>query len=111
VHGDVKSRGILVTAGFEAQVGAAGLGALEFGDEGSLGYADPSKGEQGAPTPKSDVYAFGVVLLELATGLRPLEGETHILSRVLEMAASEEQLQRGIPAELQGGMAGRGDPE
>lgn len=48
------------------------------------GYIDPEYAATYTPTERSDVYAFGVVLLELATGWRPIGGpeKKHIIQRV-----------------------------
>ncbi|KAK1317563.1 putative inactive receptor kinase [Acorus calamus] len=47
--------------------------ALINGDLGELGYIAPEYSSNPVVTAKGDVYAFGVVLLELATGQKPLE--------------------------------------
>ncbi|XP_057462325.1 lysM domain receptor-like kinase 3 [Actinidia eriantha] len=41
--------------------------------EGTRGYMSPEFKATGAPTQKSDVYAFGVVILELVSGEEPLK--------------------------------------
>lgn len=46
-------------------------GAMKF--EGTRGYMSPEFRSTGTPTRKSDVYAFGVVVLELLSGEEPLK--------------------------------------
>lgn len=50
---------------------------------------DPEYAATYTPTERSDVYAFGVVLLELATGWRPIGGpdKKHIIQRVRPLHA------------------------
>jgi serine/threonine protein kinase len=48
---------------------------------GTLGYLAPELGRMVAPTSASNVYSFGVVILEVACGRRPID-----------MAATEEEV-------------------
>lgn len=79
VHRDIKSSNILLDSNFNAKLSDFGL-AKTSGTEnknvklsGTLGYTAPEFLLDGKLTDKSDVYAFGVVLLELLTGRKPLE--------------------------------------
>ncbi|XP_068642456.1 probable serine/threonine-protein kinase PBL28 isoform X2 [Aristolochia californica] len=89
VHRDFKSTNILLNANFEAKISDFGLAKLmPEGQEmyvttkvlGTFGYFDPEYTSTGKLTLQSDVYAFGVVLLELLTGRRAVDlcqGPTH----------------------------------
>nr|DAD31016.1 TPA_asm: hypothetical protein HUJ06_009867 [Nelumbo nucifera] len=82
VHRDFKSTNILLTANFEAKISDFGLAKMmPEGQEtyvttrvlGTFGYFDPEYTSTGKLTLQSDVYAFGVVLLELLTGRRAVD--------------------------------------
>ncbi|PUZ56315.1 hypothetical protein GQ55_5G285500 [Panicum hallii var. hallii] len=82
VHRDIKTSNILLDNGLRAKVADFGLVKLvQRSDEeecvatrlvGTPGYLPPESVLELHMTTKSDVYAFGVVLAELITGLRAL---------------------------------------
>lgn len=81
IHRDMRPNNILLTHDFEPLVGDFGLARLHcewnIGMEqqviGASGYLAPEYFEGGNITEKIDVYAFGVVLMELITGKRVKE--------------------------------------
>lgn len=81
IHRDVKSSNILLTDEFEPQMSDFGLAiwapsnpsSVTHSDVvGTFGYLAPEYFMYGKVTDKVDVYAFGVVLLELLTGRKPI---------------------------------------
>ncbi|KAL9231600.1 hypothetical protein vseg_006807 [Gypsophila vaccaria] len=78
IHRDLRPSNILLTHDFEPLVGDFGLARLHsewnIGVEqqvvGASGYLAPEYFDGGNITEKLDVYAFGVVLMELITGKR-----------------------------------------
>ncbi|KAF8704205.1 hypothetical protein HU200_031702 [Digitaria exilis] len=83
IHRDVKSSNILLTEGFRAKVadfGFARTGPTEPGQSqiqtdvrGTAGYVDPEYLRTNHLTIKSDVFSYGILLLEILSGRRPIE--------------------------------------
>ncbi|KAJ7547475.1 hypothetical protein O6H91_08G087700 [Diphasiastrum complanatum] len=83
LHFDIKSTNILLEEDFEPRISDFGLGKLlpmldtymsgrKFHND--LGYVAPELALQSSRlTEKCDVYSYGVVLLEMVTGRRPVE--------------------------------------
>ncbi|KAL0812999.1 hypothetical protein Bca101_069442 [Brassica carinata] len=86
IHRDIKSSNILLDDEFEAQanyVQVADFGLARLNDTaqshistrvmGTFGYLAPEYASSGKLTDRSDVFSFGVVLLELITGRKPVD--------------------------------------
>ncbi|XP_002994180.2 probable inactive receptor kinase At2g26730 [Selaginella moellendorffii] len=98
VHGDIKSSNILLSRSMEARVADYGIAQmLGPGSEsalGPVGYRAPELSATRKLTQQSDVYAFGVVLLEILTGKAPWRsnhsGEMLDLPRWVQSVVREE---------------------
>ncbi|KAL9242460.1 hypothetical protein vseg_016453 [Gypsophila vaccaria] len=92
MHRDVKSSNILVTDNYKAKVADFGLAKVgPVGNDhthvstkvkGTVGYLDPEYMKTYKLTPKSDVYSYGILLLEILTGRRPVEPKRPVSERV-----------------------------
>ncbi|XP_037481930.1 L-type lectin-domain containing receptor kinase IX.2-like, partial [Triticum dicoccoides] len=81
LHRDIKPSNVMLGEGFEAKLGDFGLvqqvsrhggrGTPRTTVIGSMDYMDPRYIGLGTLSPASDIYSFGLVLLEVATGVRP----------------------------------------
>lgn len=83
IHRDIKTSNIMLDAGYNARLGDFGLARLMDHDKspvstltaGTMGYLAPEYLQYGKATEKTDVFSYGVVILELACGRRPIERE------------------------------------
>ncbi|KAL1198410.1 Proline-rich receptor-like protein kinase PERK10 [Cardamine amara subsp. amara] len=81
IHRDIKSANILLENSFHALVADFGLAKLALDCNthvttrvmGTFGYMAPEYASSGKLTEKSDVFSFGVVLLELITGRKSVD--------------------------------------
>lgn len=80
IHRDIKSNNILLDANLEARIADFGLAKMLIHKNetvsmvaGSYGYIAPEYGYTLKVDEKTDIYSYGVVLLELITGKKPLD--------------------------------------
>ncbi|XVF35023.1 hypothetical protein REPUB_Repub18cG0109400 [Reevesia pubescens] len=114
IHRDFKSSNILLEHDFMPKVSDFGLARTAMDEEGrhistrvmgTFGYVAPEYAMTGHLLVKSDVYSYGVVLLELLTGRKPVDmtqppGQENLVAWARPLLASKEGLEIIIDTSL-----------
>ncbi|AQK75395.1 LRR receptor-like serine/threonine-protein kinase ERECTA [Zea mays] len=95
IHRDVKSKNILLDKDYEAHLADFGIAKSLCVSKthtstyvmGTIGYIDPEYARTSRINEKSDVYSYGIVLLELLTGKKPVDDECNLHHLILSKAA------------------------
>ncbi|KAH7859284.1 hypothetical protein Vadar_034115 [Vaccinium darrowii] len=91
IHRDIKGSNLLLDSDFQAQVADFGFAKLipdgathvTTRVEGTLGYLAPEYTMLGKVSESCDVFSFGILLLELASGKKPLEKLSPTMKRTI----------------------------
>jgi len=108
VHCDIKPHNILMMPDGSAKVADFGIARAVTESTmtytgnvvGSVHYFSPEQAKGTMITPRSDVYALGVVMYEMLTGQLPFTGETPVsiaMKHLQEQPRSVRQLDESIP--------------
>ncbi|GMI89425.1 hypothetical protein like AT5G56890 [Hibiscus trionum] len=114
IHRDFKSSNILLEHDFTPKVSDFGLARTAMDEEGrhistrvmgTFGYVAPEYAMTGHLLVKSDVYSYGVVLLELLTGRKPIDmtqtpGRENLVAWARPLLATREGLETIIDPSL-----------
>ncbi|XP_058075368.1 probable LRR receptor-like serine/threonine-protein kinase IRK isoform X2 [Magnolia sinica] len=115
IHYNLKSSNVLIDGSGEPKVGDFGLAkllpmldryVLSSKMQSALGYMAPEFACRGVKiTEKCDVYGFGILVLEVVTGRRPveyMEDDVVVLSDMVRGALEEGQVEECVDGRLQG---------
>lgn len=116
IHRDFKASNILLENNFNAKVADFGLAKqapegrqtyLSTRVMGTFGYVAPEYAMTGHLLVKSDVYSYGVVLLELLTGKKPVDmsqsaGKENLVTWARPILRDKDRLEELVDSKLQG---------
>ncbi|GJM87029.1 hypothetical protein PR202_ga02941 [Eleusine coracana subsp. coracana] len=105
IHRDVKSKNILLDNDNEAHIADFGIAKSLCVSKthtstyvmGTIGYIDPEYARTSRLNEKSDVYSYGIVLLELLTGKKPVDDECNLHHLMLTKAADNTVMEMVDP--------------
>ncbi|KAF8661788.1 hypothetical protein HU200_056743 [Digitaria exilis] len=111
LHGDIKPENILLDKNLVPKISDFGIARLlsSNGSQqtqniiGSIGYLDPLYSQTGILTPKSDIYSFGVVLVEMITRKKAADGNTYLIRNFIEVTKRGKEMRQMFDNEIRDG--------
>src|SRR5262249_15067413 len=108
LHHDISPENVMIAYSGSTKLidfGAAGpVRTRHSGDwiVGKFRYVAPERLEGGLPDRRADVYALGVLLYELTTGMRPYDGDERAVLRAILRGRPDDPLLHNpaLPVEL-----------
>ncbi|KAL8152675.1 hypothetical protein V2J09_010435 [Rumex salicifolius] len=122
IYRDLKASNILLDESFHPKLSDFGLAKLApIGENthvstrvmGTFGYCAPEYAMTGQLTMKSDIYSYGVVLLEIITGRKPVDTtkvgrDQHLVSWAKPLLRDKSKFAQMVDPSLQGQYPTRG---
>ncbi|KAK6942453.1 Serine-threonine/tyrosine-protein kinase, catalytic domain [Dillenia turbinata] len=111
IHRDIKASNILLTDDFEPQISDFGLAKWLPSQlshhsivpiEGTFGHLAPEYFMHGIVDEKTDVFAFGVFLLEIISGRKPVDGSHQSLHSWAKPFLKRGEIEKLVDAKLRG---------
>ncbi|KAJ7979446.1 Protein kinase family protein [Quillaja saponaria] len=111
IHRDIKSSNILLAADFEPQISDFGLAKWLPSQwthhsiapiEGTFGHLAPEYYMNGIVDEKTDVFAFGVFLLEVISGRKPVDGSHQSLHNWAKPILNQGEMENLVDPTLEG---------
>ncbi|RWW87816.1 hypothetical protein BHE74_00003340 [Ensete ventricosum] len=109
VHRDLKPANILLDRNYVSKISDVGLARLVpptvadhttqycmTATAGTFCYIDPEYQQTGMLGVKSDIYSFGIILLQIITSKSPM-GLAHYMERAIERGTFTEMLDQSVP--------------
>ncbi|CAL4976609.1 unnamed protein product [Urochloa decumbens] len=111
LHGDIKPDNILLDENHAPKISDFGIARLLTSNEtqqtknviGSIGYLDPLYSQTGILTLKSDLYSFGVLLVEIITRKKVADGNTNLIQNFNEALKRGKRVRQIFYEEIMNG--------